>query len=63
MATTMGRNAPQPIRRRDAAKKGPWPVEFYRSLVGKNWVMAVTGLMLTCFGEELRDGVSVVERR
>jgi succinate dehydrogenase / fumarate reductase cytochrome b subunit len=24
----------------------PWPIEFYRSAVGKKWVMAVTGIIL-----------------
>lgn len=24
----------------------PWPVEFYRSAVGKKWVMAITGIVL-----------------
>jgi succinate dehydrogenase / fumarate reductase, cytochrome b subunit len=28
-----------------AARRRPWPVEFYRSAVGKKWVMAVTGLI------------------
>ena len=27
----------------------PWPIEFYRSAVGKKWVMAVTGIMLMGF--------------
>lgn len=27
----------------------PWPVEFYRSAVGKKWVMAITGLGLLLF--------------
>lgn len=30
-------------------KKAPWPVQFYRSAVGKKWVMAVTGIMLIGF--------------
>jgi succinate dehydrogenase / fumarate reductase, cytochrome b subunit len=34
--------APAPHRRRPA----PWPVEFYRSAVGKKWVMAITGILL-----------------
>lgn len=29
-----------------AAKSRFWPVEFYRSAVGKKWVMAVTGIIL-----------------
>ncbi|MGQ0833014.1 MAG: succinate dehydrogenase cytochrome b subunit [Microthrixaceae bacterium] len=48
MATTMdrpgaGRVHPTPRRR------GPWPLEFYRSAVGKKWVMALTGIMLMGF--------------
>ena len=31
-----------PARRR----RYPWPLEFYRSSVGKKWVMAVTGIVL-----------------
>lgn len=27
-------------------RPAPWPVAFYRSAVGKKWVMAVTGIML-----------------
>jgi succinate dehydrogenase / fumarate reductase cytochrome b subunit len=47
MTDTMERGGVQPIhpRRRPA----PWPVEFYRSAVGKKWVMAVTGIMLMGF--------------
>jgi succinate dehydrogenase / fumarate reductase, cytochrome b subunit len=37
----------QPVnpRRRPA----PWPVAFYRSAVGKKWVMAITGILLMGF--------------
>jgi succinate dehydrogenase / fumarate reductase, cytochrome b subunit len=31
------------------SRRIPWPVEFYRSAVGKKWVMAVTGIMLLGF--------------
>ena len=31
-----------PVRTR----RRPWPLEFYRSAVGKKWVMAVTGIVL-----------------
>ena len=31
-----------PTRRR----RYPWPIEFYRSAIGKKWVMAVTGIIL-----------------
>lgn len=34
---------------RAARRPLPWPLEFYRSAVGKKWVMAVTGLMLIGF--------------
>jgi succinate dehydrogenase / fumarate reductase, cytochrome b subunit len=30
-------------------KKAPFPIELYRSAIGKKYVMAVTGLMLTLF--------------
>lgn len=30
-------------------RPAPWPVEFYRSAVGKKWVMAITGVMLLGF--------------
>jgi len=48
MATTVERPGIQPVHPRPP-RRGPWPVEFYRSAVGKKWVMAVTGLMLLGF--------------
>ncbi|MFN8035109.1 MAG: succinate dehydrogenase cytochrome b subunit [Acidimicrobiia bacterium] len=30
-------------------RHAPWPVRFYRSAVGKKWVMAVTGIVLLGF--------------
>jgi succinate dehydrogenase / fumarate reductase cytochrome b subunit len=48
MATTMDRPGTQPVHPHPK-RRGPWPVEFYRSAVGKKWVMAVTGLMLIGF--------------
>lgn len=36
-----------PVHRR--RKPAPWPVEFYRSAVGKKWVMALTGIVLMGF--------------
>jgi succinate dehydrogenase / fumarate reductase cytochrome b subunit len=39
--TTTKQAAPAQVRRRL-----PWPLEFYRSAVGKKWVMAVTGIIL-----------------
>ncbi len=32
-----------------STRRVPWPVEFYRSAVGKKWVMAVTGIILLGF--------------
>lgn len=29
-----------------ARRRYPWPIEFYRSAVGKKWVMAITGVAL-----------------
>jgi succinate dehydrogenase / fumarate reductase, cytochrome b subunit len=45
MATTMDRPGGAPIRPRSNRPR-PWPVQFYRSAVGKKWVMAVTGIAL-----------------
>ncbi len=30
-------------------KRAPWPIEFYRSAIGKKWVMAVTGIGIIGF--------------
>jgi succinate dehydrogenase / fumarate reductase cytochrome b subunit len=48
MSTTMDRPGPTPVHPRPK-RRGPWPVEFYRSAVGKKWVMALTGIMLMGF--------------
>jgi len=48
MATTMERPGPNPVHPRPR-RKAPWPVEFYRSAVGKKWVMALTGIMIMGF--------------
>jgi succinate dehydrogenase / fumarate reductase cytochrome b subunit len=48
MATTMERPGPNPVHPRPK-RRAPWPVEFYRSAVGKKWVMALTGIMLMGF--------------
>ena len=42
---TMERPTIAPVHRRNR-RPAPWPVEFYRSAVGKKWVMAVTGILL-----------------
>src|SRR6185503_16279877 len=42
-----GSDQPKPIQRRPAG--GPLPVRFYRSAIGKKWVMAITGLILMSF--------------
>src|SRR5690606_15791039 len=48
MATTMERPGVAPVNPRPKTR-APWPVEFYRSAVGKKWVMALTGIMLMGF--------------
>jgi succinate dehydrogenase / fumarate reductase cytochrome b subunit len=48
MATTMDRTGPNPVHPHPR-RRAPWPVEFYRSAVGKKWVMALTGIMLIGF--------------
>src|SRR3546814_552271 len=48
MATTMERPGVTPVHPRPK-RRAPWPVEFYRSGIGKTWVMAVTGLMIMGF--------------
>jgi succinate dehydrogenase / fumarate reductase cytochrome b subunit len=48
MATTLERPPTGPVHPRPA-RPGPWPVAFYRSAVGKKWVMAVSGLLLIGF--------------
>lgn len=48
MATTMERPGAAPVHPRPK-RKAPWPVEFYRSAVGKKWVMALTGIMIMGF--------------
>ncbi|MGH9228338.1 MAG: succinate dehydrogenase cytochrome b subunit [Acidimicrobiales bacterium] len=37
-----------PVNRRPR-RPAPWPVEFYRSAVGKKWVMALTGIALMAY--------------
>jgi succinate dehydrogenase / fumarate reductase, cytochrome b subunit len=48
MATTMERPGSSPVHPRPK-RPAPWPVAFYRSAVGKKWVMALTGIMLIGF--------------
>jgi succinate dehydrogenase / fumarate reductase, cytochrome b subunit len=42
---TMERQSVAPVHPK-SRRPAPWPVEFYRSAVGKKWVMALTGIML-----------------
>ena len=53
MATTMERPATTPVHPQPR-RRAPWPVEFYRSAVGKKWVMALTGIILI-LGEPVRE--------
>jgi succinate dehydrogenase / fumarate reductase, cytochrome b subunit len=45
---TMERRPVAPVNRRPR-RPAPWPVEFYRSAVGKKWVMALTGIALMAY--------------
>ena len=49
--TTQSRPATVPIEpiRRPPRRRLPWPLAFYRSTVGKKWVMAVSGVVLMLF--------------
>jgi succinate dehydrogenase / fumarate reductase cytochrome b subunit len=38
----------EPIRR-PPSRRLPWPLAFYRSTVGKKWIMAVSGIVLMLF--------------
>ncbi len=38
-----------PVTNTTRQRRAPFPVEFYRSAVGKKWVMAVTGLAIIVF--------------
>ena len=38
-------SAPTPVVNGPTKHRAFWPLEFYRSAVGKKWVMAVTGLI------------------
>jgi succinate dehydrogenase cytochrome b subunit len=45
---TLERQTVAPVHPR-SRRPAPWPVEFYRSSVGKKWVMALTGIALMGF--------------
>jgi succinate dehydrogenase / fumarate reductase cytochrome b subunit len=45
---TLERQDVAPVRPR-SRRPAPWPVEFYRSAVGKKWVMAITGIGLMAY--------------
>ena len=48
---TMERPTVAPVHRptREPKARAPWPIEFYRSAIGKKWVMALTGILLMGF--------------
>ena len=41
--------APTPVVNGPVRRRRWWPLEFYRSAVGKKWVMAITGIVLLGF--------------
>src|SRR5881392_587248 len=41
--------APAPVVNGEVHRRRWWPLEFYRSAVGKKWIMAVTGIVLLGF--------------
>jgi succinate dehydrogenase / fumarate reductase cytochrome b subunit len=41
--------APTPVVNGPTRRRRWWPLEFYRSAVGKKWVMAITGVVLLGF--------------
>ena len=41
--------APTPVVNGEVRRRRWWPLEFYRSAVGKKWVMAITGIVLLGF--------------
>ena len=49
MATTTVARGSAPGETPRAKRKAPFPVEFYRSALGKKYVMAITGIMLMGF--------------
>ena len=42
-------SAPTPVVNGPTRRRAFWPLELYRSAVGKKWVMAITGIMLLGF--------------
>jgi succinate dehydrogenase / fumarate reductase cytochrome b subunit len=49
MATTTVARGPAGAGSKRAKRKAPFPIELYRSYVGKKYVMAITGIMLMGF--------------
>jgi succinate dehydrogenase / fumarate reductase, cytochrome b subunit len=49
--STQSRPATVPVEpiRQSPRRRPPWPIAFYRSTIGKKWVMAVTGIALMLF--------------
>ncbi len=49
MTDTLRAAAAPPVVRTPSSRKAPWPIAFYRSAVGKKWVMALSGVVLMLF--------------
>jgi succinate dehydrogenase / fumarate reductase cytochrome b subunit len=47
--TIVGGTSRNPAVHPRPKRRAPWPIEFYRSAVGKKWVMAVSGIVLLGF--------------
>ena len=46
---TLGWHNAIPVTATTDKKRAPFPIAFYRSAVGKKWVMAITGLAIILF--------------
>jgi succinate dehydrogenase / fumarate reductase cytochrome b subunit len=48
MAQTLPRTSVKVVRK-PSERRQPWPIEFYRSAVGKKWTMALSGVVIMGF--------------